>query len=310
MCASLVACAHPREPRAASLASRVQLVDLTPRFIAFYDSASARPTSADQRWALWKRLDGFAAVPPTPFGDSLARKVLDSAWPRYAAAMPTIRRGPAALGVRPDSLLALITSTLGCGADVRIRLVTFVGGFEDNAFAFSSPDGTPAIAVPIEGHEPARAMVHEFTHAAHRSRGCADIRDGYDQTLAELVISEGLAMRMVDRLFPNRPPTYSIIASQSWLDSAEAKAPEILRGLRPHLAEHGVAQRFTFGRGTTGISREAYYAGWVVVGALLDNGMSPHDIATTPADRLPALAASGIERAMRGSSTQRDRRID
>jgi hypothetical protein len=88
-------------------------------------------------------------------------------------------------------------------------------------------------------------------------------------------------MRMVERLLPNRPPTYSIIAGQAWLDSARAKSPEILRGVRMHLGEHGVAQRFTFGHGTAGISREAYFAGWTIVGALLDSGMSFHAIATT-----------------------------
>jgi hypothetical protein len=44
-------------------------------------------------------------------------------------------------------------------------------------------------------------------------------------------------------------------------------------------------QRFTFGEGTTGLSREAYYAGWEIVGELIRSGMSFHDIATTPPSR-------------------------
>jgi hypothetical protein len=98
---------------------------------------------------------------------------------------------PPALRAEPDSLLALVTSTLQCGAEVKIRLVTFVGGFEDNAFAFTGPGAAASIAVPIEGKDPVRSVVHEFTHAVHRSRECADFRDDYDQNLAELVISGG-----------------------------------------------------------------------------------------------------------------------
>ena len=190
-----------------------------------------------------------------------------------------------------------------------LRLVTFVGGFEDNAFAFTSADGTPSIAVPVEGGDAVRAMVHEFTHAVHRSRTCSNNHDDYDQTLAELVISEGLAMRMVERLLPNRPPTYSIIASQEWLDSARARAPAILRGVQMHLREHGAVQTFTFGHGTAGLSREAYFAGWSIVGVLLDSGMSFQAIATTPADSLPRIANAGIARALGQLAAQGDRRI-
>ena len=297
LCAAVAACGRVRRPEL-SPASRVTVVDLTPRFVAFYDSATARPLTADERWILWKRLDGFAAVPPTPFGDTLARTLLDSAWARYPSAMPRIRRGATALPASPDSLLGLVTSTLGCGADTRIRLVTFVGGFEDNAFAFASADGTPSIAVPVEGGDAVRSMIHEFTHAVHRSRGCANLPADYDQTLAELVITEGLAMRMVEHLSPGRAPTYSIIASPAWLDSSRSREAAILTGIGQHLDERGLAQRFTFGRGTAGVSREAYFAGWVVVGALLDSGVSFHTIATTPIERLSAMAEVGIRRAL------------
>lgn len=139
-------------------------------------------------------------------------------------------------------------------------------------------------------------MVHDFTHAVHRSSGCADIKSGYGQSLGELVITESLAMRVVQALFPGQPEYTDVARSQSWLDTANARRTAILNGIRDHVSDAGnsVAQRFTFGDGTTGLSREAYYAGWVIVGQLLRGGMTFHQIAKTPASGFPALITRAI----------------
>lgn len=39
--------------------------DLTPRFLAFYEAVQAEGADADRRWQLWQEHYGFAAVPPT-----------------------------------------------------------------------------------------------------------------------------------------------------------------------------------------------------------------------------------------------------
>lgn len=278
-------------------AQTVDVVDLSPKFLAFYDSAIARHLDPDERWALWKRTYNFAAVPPTPFGDSLARPLLDSAWSRYPDSLPRIRRGVAALGISPARELQRVVATLGCGSAAKVRVVAFVGGFEENAFAYSSRDGLPTVALPIEAGDARRSVDHEFTHAVHRSSGCANITRGYDQSLAELVVSEGIAMRVVQALIPGQPDIYYVIGKQAWLDSAQAHEAAILRGVREHLTEAGVpiVQRFTFGNGTTGLPREGYYAGWVIVGALLQHGVSLHEIATTHPDKIPALLLRGMD---------------
>ena len=273
----------------------VTVTDLSPRFLAFYDSARAANLDASARFIMWKRLYGFAAVPPTPFGDSLARRLLDSAWTRYPGALQQIRRGVASFGVNPGVELGRVVSLLGCGENTRVRLIAFVGGFEDNAFAFST-NGVPTVAIPIEAGDPLKSMVHEFTHAVHRSSGCADFRSGYGQSLGELVISEGLAMRVVEALVPGRPEYSYVAHKQEWLDTARSRRNAILDGVRDHLADSGTAvvQRFTFGEGTTGLSREAYYAGWEIVGELRRTGMSFHDIATTPPSGFPVLIRRAV----------------
>jgi hypothetical protein len=296
---TLVSCAPQRQvevPANTPVPGRVTVVDYSPKFLAFYDTASAATLDPNARWALWKRLYGFAAVPPTPFGDSLARRLLDSAWTRYPMALPRIRQGAAALGISPEAELQRVITLLGCGEQTRVRLIVFVGGFEENAFAFTSRDGLPTVAIPLEAGDAARSLLHEFTHTVHRSSGCADIRSGYEQSLAELLLSEGVAMRTVEALLPGRPASYYLTASPEWLDTADVRRTAILRGIREHLSDAGAetARRFTFGGGTTGLLREGYYAGWEVTGALLRSGVSLHEIATTPPARIPALIRRGL----------------
>lgn len=282
--------------------SHVTVVDLSKKFLVFFDSASRTRLDPDARWAMWKRLYAFAAVPPGPFGDTLARRLFEGAWDRYPGALARIRRGADGFGFVPDTILQQVAGLLGCGGNTRVQLIAFVGGFEGNAFAFPGPDGTQSIAIPLEAGEPRGALVHEVTHAVHHSSGCASITSGYEQSLPELVMSEGLAMRVAERLIPGQSSIHYIAGSQAWLDSANARRTAILNGIQQHISEAGAAtaQRFTFGTGSTGLQREGYYAGWVVTGALLDSGLSLHDIAITPSARLVTLISRGIAWEERG----------
>lgn len=76
--AAAVGCASHTRPVMSRFPGRVTVVDMTPKFLAFYDSATARHADADARWELWQRLYNFGAVPPTAFGREMARRLLDS----------------------------------------------------------------------------------------------------------------------------------------------------------------------------------------------------------------------------------------
>ena len=284
-------------PRTVPPAASVTVVDLTPKFLAFYDSANSLNADPDLRWQLWQRLYNFAAVPPTPFGQELARRLLDGAWARYPAAISIIRHGAEGLAVSPDTVLREVTALLGCGNHVRVRLTVFVGGFEGNAFAFGVRDGMSNIALPVEAGDPGRSIIHEFTHAVHRD-GCVTFESRYGGSLAELVVTEGLAMRVVERLLPGHDAGYYTDAAPGWLEAATARRDTILRGARDHRDDRGQAtsQRFTFGAGVAGLPREAYYVGWEVVGAMLTRmHMSFHSIATTPPTRYSELVQQAID---------------
>src|SRR5206468_10203555 len=128
------------------------------------------------------------------------------------------------------------------------------------AFAFGVRGGKYNIALPVEAGNSARSMIHELAHAVHRG-GCAQFPTEYGQSLAELVVSEGLAMRVVERALPGHDAEFYTAAAPSWLAEARRRQAAILNGIEAHLTDSGAAvvQRFTFGEGSTGLSREAYY---------------------------------------------------
>lgn len=125
--------------------------DLRPKFLKFYQAATEQHADEERRFALWKQMYGFAAVPPTPEGDQMARKILDDAWPRYAGALDTIRAGRAALQPPPAEVLKSVAQLLQADVPIRATLLLFVGGFDNNAFTAPGKDGIPTVAVPVAG---------------------------------------------------------------------------------------------------------------------------------------------------------------
>lgn len=211
-------------------------------------------------------------------------------------ALDKIRMGASGLGVSAAQALHEVEATLRCGDSVKVRVVVFVGGFEGNAFAAGEQDGRYRVAIPVEAGVPARSMIHEMTHAVQRG-GCAQFAGSGRSMLGDLVVTEGLAMRVVQRLLPGHDDGYYTAAAPDWLAQARARRVAILLGIHDHLADTGstAAQRFTFGTGTTGLHREAYYAGWVLVGTMLDRlGMSLHDVAVVDPREYPALIERSI----------------
>jgi predicted Zn-dependent protease DUF2268 len=274
----------------------VTIKDITPKFLAFYEAAKKENASPERRWELWKKMYDFAAVPPTPEGEKIAQRLLNDAWPRYPSAMQQIRAGAAAIKPSPDKTLKSVAGLLRPNKPVKITLLVYVGGFEDNAFT-SVQDGNITVAIPIESSPDKRAelMTHEFTHAVHISMGY--LSGSFQRSIGAIVVSEGLATRVVQKLFPNRPEAEAIEYTRGWLREAEKRRVEILKGIRPVLSSNNIEDimRFTMGHGPAGLEREAYYAGWVVVGYWLSHGMSFADIARIPEKDMPQRAAQVID---------------
>ena len=138
-------------------------------------------------------------------------------------------------------------------------------------------------------------MTHEFTHALQIGMG--SFSGNFKRTVGAIVLTEGLASRVTQKLFPDRPETDSIEFTRGWLKQAEQHRVEILRGIHPFLTSDKPddIERFTIGPGPTGLEREAYYVGWLAIGDWLAHGMSFADIARIPEKEMPQRVTSEID---------------
>jgi hypothetical protein len=276
---------------------QLHIVDLSPRFLDFYQSAAN--VDADTRWQLWNEKYGFAAVPPTPEGKQLARRLLDEAWPRYAQALPLLRKGVAAMEPRPEAVLKKVADALGLDGPFEMQVTAYVGAFDGNAFT-AAQDRRPMVAVPLEMDAAQRALVfpHEMTHAVHIAT--AGLSGGWERSIAETIMQEGLAMHVAQTVSPGRDVRAYIEHKEGWYDTAMARSDAILRGLLPELekSDSPTVFRYTMGTGSTSTEREAYIAGWLVVGELLKEGRSFPDIARVHSAEMPRLVRTAIERIL------------
>ncbi len=275
----------------------LNVLDLTPKFLAFYDAAQKEHATPDQRWELWKKLYGFAAVPPTPEGQAIARKLLDAAWPKYPVALPRIRQGPAVITPKPQDALDKVATLLQVDVPIEVKLIVYVGGFEDNAFTAPDKKGIPTVAIPIEIENPGMLMTHEFTHAVEAEQAGLSLE--WRRTIAHTIFTEGLAMRVVQTIHPGQPDAdYVGEMTEGWYARAQAKQEQIFADIAPHLADDSSAavMRYTMGQGGAGIEREAYYVGWTVTGDLLDHGWTLPRLARVKDAEMTKLCSESLAR--------------
>lgn len=279
-----------------SLDVTLSVTDLSPKFLTFYEEAVKEKASPAARWQLWKKMYHFAAVPPTPEGEKMARDLLDRGWDRYPSVLEQIRLGATSVKPVAERQLKAVDAFLRPDKPIPIEILVYVGGFEDNAFTVAQ-EGHIMVALPLESAPDTREMLmtHEFTHAVQIGMG--SFSGGFQRSVGTIVVTEGLASRVTQKLFPNRPETNSIEFTRGWLKEAEQHRTQILQGIRHSLASNkpDEIQRFTIGPGPSGLEREAYYAGWLVVGEWLAHGMTFSQIARIPEDQMPQRVAAEID---------------
>lgn len=277
--------------------TELDVKDLTPKFLTFYAAASQPGVDEPKRWELWHSMYGFAAVPPTPEGETMARNMLDQAWPKYQEALPTIKRGIYAIHPAPRETLRNVASLLKAGVPVKARLIVAVGDFEGNAFTAPGSDGVPTVSVEVEDPNAGFTLMHEFTHVVEAEQ--AGLSLDWKRSLTHTIFVEGLAMRTVQALNPGRPDAeYVGEFSPDWLARCSAQRNPILRDLKPHLesSDSGTVMRYTMGKGGLGIEREAYFAGWLVVGDMLRHGWGFPGLARVNDQQMVELVSKSISR--------------
>jgi uncharacterized protein YjaZ len=229
--------------------------------------------------------------------------MLDAAWPRYPEVLGRIRAGAAGMQPAPEPTLRAVAGLLGADT-ITVRLLAYVGLREGNAFTNASR-GLLTVYVPVE-EDPAwreLVMVHEMTHAVHHR--LAGYSEGWERSIGRTIFAEGLAARATEALHPGRPAAAYLEHRPGWMAAAESHGDEILRGILPHLrdADAQTVMRFTMGTGTTGTEREAYYAGWRVVGHLLRRGYTFPQLARIPEAEAPALVETAIREMLEAAGT-------
>lgn len=277
----------------------LEVKDYSGKFERFYRDASRPGTTEAQRWALWEKEYGIAAVPPTPAGEALARKQLDAVWPRYKALFPRLGKLRATAAAEAKiAALRIAGQLVPPGKSVTIGVVFCVGQFDDNAFSVPAMSGRPPeTLMPIESRNMQLLLAHELSHDVNFA--LANVKNSFGAPLGETIFVEGLAMRSASRAFPGHADTAftELPTDHGWLQKCLLEKNAVLLGARAHLNESGpaVATRFTFGTGTTGMHREAYCAAWIVFGTLLHRGLTLSQLAVVPEDRMVGLVREGIE---------------
>ena len=275
----------------------VEVIDITPRFLDFYERATRDALGPDARFALWEEVYGFAGVPPTPTGRQMARQLLDEAWDKYPNAMEVIRAGASGLTPDPIDALRQVTALLECDQTINMQVIAFVGGFEGNPFVFAI-EGVTTLALPVEQEPEQRIfhLPHEMTHVVHWAN--AGLPVSWERSVARLVLEEGLAQRATEQLVPGRTrEEYTNETEPGWFERCHSQGAAILTDLRSNLEEatSDAITRYTVAPGPGGLIRTAYYAGWMAVGALTRNGWSLAELSKVAEERIPEVVREGID---------------
>ncbi|HET6170198.1 MAG TPA: hypothetical protein VFE01_08455, partial [Terracidiphilus sp.] len=238
----------------------------------------------------------------TPAGQQMARKILDDAWPKYAQALPVIERGIANIQPPPSETLQQVAALLQVDVPIRAHLLLFVGGFDNNAFTSPGKNGVPTVALPVEGQGSTMILTHEFTHVVEAEQ--ANLSLDWKRPVAHTIFAEGLAMRVTQQIHPGQPDKeYVGEFTPNWFARAKQKQGAILADIAPHLAESdsSAIMRYTMGTGGAGVEREAYLAGWLVIGDLLANGWTFPRLARVTDSEMPALVSASFARIQKAT---------
>lgn len=236
----------------------------------------------------------------------MARSMLDAAWPRFPSAMTTIRAGVGAIHPPPRQSLEAVCHLLRIEAPIHVRLIAAVGDFDGNAYTFTGEDGVPTVAAEIEDPNTGWLLTHEFTHAVEAEQ--AHLSLGWQRSVAHTIFVEGLAMRVVQHLHPGgKPEEYVGQFSPDWFAKSVARQSDILQDISPHLeaSDSDTVMRYTMGKGSVGIDREAYFTGWLVVGDLLNHGWTFPRLARVTDSQMVAIVERSLRRLLDNPTNQR-----
>lgn len=277
---------------------QIDVIDLVPKFLSFYEKATAASIDEDQRFLLWEEHYNFAALPPTENRRSQARVLLNEAWDKYGERIEYIRGWKSEIN-SIKLYLSQVKALLDCHTPIEFVVVYFVGAFEENAFVTQIDSGKLALCLPVENGKSDVMLAHELTHIVHSQT--AQFSAQWERTIASTIVQEGLATQVSKRLIPGLPDEeYIEFTYKGWLKSCERHKEAIYKGVYPYLDDSSsdAVYKFTMGDGASNHKREAYFVGWKLIQALLDLGVSFSEIAKVKEAELPEFVRSHYHRLL------------
>ena len=258
---------------------KVELLNLVPKFLAFYQMANKSDIDKEKRWTLWEKHYNFAAIPPGEEGKIIARNLLDGAWNTYSEHLIMLENWEPNLE-KVKEYLTKVKKLLGYDQPINLVVVYFVGGFENNPFVAPFDENRLALCLPIENGESDILLSHELTHIVHSHT--ANLTADWERTIGSTILQEGLATQVSRFLVPGEPTELYIEHTKGWLESCYKNKSDIITGILPYLEDSSseVVTTFTFGNGTTNREREAYFVGWEIVQYLLGEGVTFKEMAS------------------------------
>ncbi|MGQ5523816.1 hypothetical protein ACUHMQ_11210 [Chitinimonas sp. PSY-7] len=259
--------------QAAEVALDLKVRDLSPKFVEFYEAASkplapAAPTAnqaatpatteslEDRRWRLFKQNYDFSAQ-PTP---EATRAALDSAWPRYAEALPKIEAGFDGIASEPSRTLDTLSKHFSLDKSMSMRLVAYVGTFDGRVWGEQDGD-TLNVYLPLEVSADTRAV------PSARLMGQAMLAKtagwgNKPRSLAELVVGEGVVAHGVAAAAPGKSVEQYLAISADELAKLRTNRKSVLSSILPKLGDGSAATLNTY---STEQLAEARFAGWLLV---------------------------------------------
>lgn len=165
---------------------------------------------------------------------------------------------------------------------VNLKIVYFIGFFENNPFVSTDESGNICLCLPVETHidktiEKIR-FYHELTHIFHAQICHIDFT--YQRSLAFLIIQEGIALQMSKKMVPGFETDSYVSHQKGWYNEMKDNHKPIFQEIKSHTTEDSsdILYKYTMGQGSTGHEREAYYVGWCLVGRLLEEGYTFLDL--------------------------------
>jgi len=273
--------------------NKIEIVNLVPKFLNFFERANHEGVNESERWNLWKEHYNFVALPPGY--DEQARNQLKQTWEKYQSNIDQIRNWDPDQN-KFEKMFTKVKTLLGSDENIPFVIVFFVSAFDNSAFVAPYDENKTMLCLPIENQLSDIVIVHELTHIVHGKT--ASLEMNWERPIAELILQEGLALHVSKNLVPGeKDETYiEMGVEQGWLQSCHEHRTKILNGITPYLSDSKgeVIRKFTFGTGATGHKREAYYAGWELVASELKKGVSLRQLASLKRKDIPSYVKNNL----------------